>query len=652
MNFSDVAFERLSRTSPEISKYIISFIDLTADLPEQQGIELGVFILGTAMGVSLYIPVISKAGNVFPIDTVYNIQDSKFFPLIETYVQQALLSNVGDTGRPVTIPSQVNQNPSVRKLIDPPRTGKHAYAGTMLDEAAYQLSPAYKQAFLTKIASDKTFGLSLQSAGINVKSLVETLQKQAETTTLTNVSKPGEGLKVVTEGTDLGDDVIQSILGKGWGYVGQHDNPRLAIEYDATNDGYTQLTGAIPGSVYTVVMKDGSLRNGFIPPRTRTPAGLVDSSANVNTASFVPKTEINDTNNLDSKIIVFEDGTYMTYSQNPVVRATTTSNMDDIIALLADRGKIHDIKEIAPGQNGAQFRGFLITDRGWLGPMAIYKKSINETGITYHVSGNEGRMTHIHVSDNLHGSLNVVGTDIFVNGKAAFIQSDPSKIEPESSVTVASVKRNLFVMKAMQPVTIKCDCLDYYINGAHVGGRLDLVRRLAEHEMLEAEIVDSLVKRASHDKLVTFWMSKQAGNNIADPSYSSQGVNVPPQEELLPNVQPDFKAIQGATMTGDKSAIEATIIAEFVNDPDMFETLGTYLPVIREAVDRMGRSIFLLRLNINNMANAVDPTYLSGIMTGLRNSYRNLGDSYLKLSQLSASSHENGVEQAPTGEVV
>ena len=147
-------------------------------------------------------------------------------------------------------------------------------------------------------------------------------------------------------------------------------------------------------------------------------------------------------------------------------------------------------------------------------------------------------------------------------------------------------------------------------------------------------------------------MSKQAGNNIADPSYSSQGVNVPPQEELLPNVQPDFKAIQGATMTGDKSAIEATIIAEFVNDPDMFETLGTYLPVIREAVDRMGRSIFLLRLNINNMANAVDPTYLSGIMTGLRNSYRNLGDSYLKLSQLSASSHENGVEQAPTGEVV
>ena len=122
MNFSDVAFERLSRTSPEISKYIISFLDLTADLPEQQGIELGVFILGTAMGVSLYIPVISKAGNVFPIDTVYNVQDSKFFPLIETYVQQALLSNVGDTGRPVTIPSQVNQNPSVRKLIDPPHT--------------------------------------------------------------------------------------------------------------------------------------------------------------------------------------------------------------------------------------------------------------------------------------------------------------------------------------------------------------------------------------------------------------------------------------------------------------------------------------------------------------------------------------------------
>lgn len=652
MNFSDIAFERLTRTSPEIGKYIISFVNLTDDLPEGNGLELGVFVLGTNAGASLYVPVLSKGGNIFPIDTVFNPSESQFFPLIEGYVMRAIMSNVSNIGRPTDIPSTVVQNPSVRMLVDPPRTGKHAYAGTLVDEAAYQLSPRFKQMFLEKIASDKSFGLAIQKGGVDVKSLMETLSKQAEeTTTLTTLSKPTFGLRVVTEGQGLPDDVIQSILGQGYGFVGTHDNPRLAVQYDAVNDGYTTLTGAVEGQVYQVVLKDGSCKMGFIPPKVRSLSELVDNSLEVRKIGFAPRLDINSTTNLRSKVLIFEDGTYTNFSANPVIKATSTSSLATSLALMADAGKVHDIKDISPTLCGCPIRGFVVTDRGWIGPMSIYKKSVNMLGITYHVGGMDGRVTHLHVSDNLHGSVVLQGNDIFLRSSAAFVEAEPCESEVETSVTTASMKRNAFLMSNMQPVSLKRDGMDYFLNGALVGQEIDLVRRLAEEERIEANIVNSLVKQATHNTHTVFWLSKEAAVNTMDASYTT-GVTPPAQEQMFDNVQPDFNKIQEAAGVNDRSVLEATIISEFVNDPDMFETLGSYLPIIKEAIDKLGRSIFLLRLNINNMSSMVDTSYLSGVMITLRNTYRNLGDSYLKLSQLSTSAHENGEEVSPTGEVV
>lgn len=651
MNFSDTAFERLTRTSPEISKYIISFVDLTTDLPEDRGLELGVFVLGTNSGSSLYIPVMSKGGNVFPIDTVFNPAESAFFPLIEGYVFRAITANISEIGRPQVIPSQVNQNPSVRMLVDPPRTGKHAYAGTMLEEAAYQLSPKFKKMFIEKIASDKSFGKELQRVGVDVMSLMETLTKKAEeTTTISNVG-PSFGLRVVTEGNGLPNDVIQSILGHGYAFIGAHDNPRLAIQYDAVNDGYTKLTGAIEGEVYDVVMKDGSLKCGFVPPKLRSAGQIVDSGASITRAVFAAKPNINETTNLSSKVIVFEDGTYIDYESDPVIKATSISSLPSVLARLADQGKVHSITDIGPTPCGCQLRGFVITDRGWLGPVSIYKKSVNEIGITYHVSGYDGRTSHIHVSDNLHGSVVVNGDDIFVRSSAAFLECQASNTEVETSVTTASMKRNMFMMQNMLPMDMKREGSDYYLNGALVGQELGLVKRLAEEERIEANLINSLIKQASQNSHVRFWISKEAALNSIDSSYT-MGVTPPAQDQLFDNVQPEFNNIQQAAGTNDRSILEATILSEFVNDPDMFETLGSYLPIIKEAIDKLGRSIFLLRLNINDISNMVDTSYLSSTMIALRNTYRNLGDSYLKLSQLSNSSHETGQEQAPSGEVI
>ena len=651
MNFSDTAFERLSRTSPEISRYIISFVNLTQDLPEDRGIELGVFVLGTNAGASLYIPVLSKGGNVFPLDTVFNPAEGQFFPLIESYVMQSIMSNVTNIGAATNIPSTVVQNPSVRALVDPPRTGKHAYAGTMLEEAAYQMSPAYKKAFIEKIASDATFGKTLQKVGIDIGSLLGTLTKQAEsTTTITNLSEPGFGLKVIVEGSGLPNDTVQSILSNGYAFIGQHDNPRFAIQYDALNDGYTTLQSAVEGSVYQVILKDGSSKMGFVPPKLRSIGEIVDNSLSVQKAVFAPRLKANETTNQCCKVILFEDGTYATYEANPVIKATSTSSLDEAVGMLADAGKVHSITEIAPKMNGDSLRGFIVTDRGWIGPLTIYKKSVNMIGITYHIGSSDGTVTHVHVSDNIHGSVVNQGGDVFIRSNAVFVEAEPTNVELETSVSVASMKRNSFLSANMQPMAIRREGWDFYLNGAPIGQEVDLAKRLAEEERLEANIVTSLLKEASEKSLVKFWISKEAAINTMDASYT-QGVTPPAQEQLFDNVQPDFNKIQQAAQVNDRSVLEATIISEFVNDPDMFETLGSYLPIIREAIDKLGRSIFLLRLNINNMSNLVDTSYLSGVMISLRNTYRNLGDSYLKLTQLSTSSYENN-QESTTGEVV
>jgi hypothetical protein len=404
------------------------------------------------------------------------------------------------------MPSQVNQNPSVRMLVDPPRTGKHAYAGTLLAEAAYQLPNATKDKYLTKLASSPELGKALMSQGIDLKSLLEALEKKAEATvTMTTLSEPGSNtLRVIKEGVGLPDDVIQSILTKGYGFIGTHDNPRLAINYDAVNDGYTQLTAAMPGSVYEVVMKDGSIKAGFVPKPLRSLDTLVSGDMNVTRPVFAGRVDANDTTNLSGKYVIFEDGTYMDYEANPVIKATSRSSSDEVVSFLANQGKILDLKEVQPNLAGDPVRGFIITNRDWIGPVTVYKKSVNETGITLHLAGCYGKIRHVHISPNLHGSISTIGNDIFVRDGAAFLLASMSEVEPETSVIAASAKRNLLIQANMQPMAIKKDGFDFYLNGSHIGSEYSIAKELAELHRLEKQVVLSLIKQASDTGYTTF----------------------------------------------------------------------------------------------------------------------------------------------------
>lgn len=651
MNFIEDAYERLSKTAPDLIRFISTFVDLTNEVPENYGIELGVFMLSSGKSL-FYVPVIAKSGTVYPIDSVFSTEDNQFFPLTPKFIDKVISSNEMNLGQKTTTPGNVIKNPNVRELIEPPKTGKFAYASTGLSEFLYQLSEPSKKAFLDKIAFDASFGKGLHKAGFDIKEMREVLSKPLEKKA---EYRPVEiGLKIVTEGNNLPDTVVQEILQRGYGIVGYNTNPTFAVEYDAKNDGYTKLSSAQEGQVYEVIMKDGSTKVGFVPPQSENlqetsdpfdrrnhpdKAGIVAGGVKVRANPTVARTPH----------IIFEDGSYAC-GVCPVIRATTLGKMDDILLELATMGLFKKAEELITSGE----RVMLITKNGWLGPLYIQLPiKRTEAGTTICARMWDGDEVTIHQSPNIHGDYSVVGRDIYVNSNAIFFIMGGNVSESvETDPAVASVKRSHMFTNHMAPVRIGFDGVEYSLNGKPVGSEVNLARELIERKGLSKQAFDQFVKKANVYKKVDIYMSKEAAMG-AGPDYQTLPPNLPgsqltpphDNEPAIPqagkgyeNIQngynPNFQTIESSLNTGDKSIIESTIISEFINDPNMLETIGTYLPVIKEAVDKLGRSIFLVRLNINNLSSSIEPEYLSNLMSSLRNTYKMLGDTFIRLDSL------------------
>jgi len=66
-----------------------------------------------------------------------------------------------------------------------------------------------------------------------------------------------------------------------------------------------------------------------------------------------------------------------------------------------------------------------------------------------------------------------------------------------------------------------------------------------------------------------------------------------------------------------------------------------YLPDISTAIDRLGRILFVFRLNIKQLTVTRPSSQVANLIQAMRASYRNLGDSYLNLLYYSATSEDD-----------
>ena len=97
-------------------------------------------------------------------------------------------------------------------------------------------------------------------------------------------------------------------------------------------------------------------------------------------------------------------------------------------------------------------------------------------------------------------------------------------------------------------------------------------------------------------------------------------------------------AVNEAEKLQDSQTMEATIISQLLQAPDLFENIQEYLPDLKDAVDKLGRLQFLSRVKIDQLVSPLDSDSVFALISQVKNVYRQLGDTTSKLEEVAGAS--------------
>ncbi len=640
MSFSDLAFERLNRTAPELSPLVVNFQDMKEELGEDSGINLGVFTLRSG-GTFYFIPVIAKGSNVYPMDAVFSNEDKKFFPLSRLGIQKVKNAVKTNVGKGSKVPVAVDRNPSLRQLVEPPRTGKYTYAGGRVTEIIATAPAGLKEAVLEKMADDKDLVKGLHKIGFDVTEIVASL-RPIEKVAL----EIAPDVQVVTKGDNLDDDIVQTILDQGYAITGEHREPRVVIEAGINNEGYSTLKAAQPGCAYEIVNKTGMTRLGFVP-KGISKNGLGLSPEGNSVAGMYPHTKPSGSDRTMDCMFVMENGDYA-YCDDAVI-VDNPRDYIEVVKNVVDSGSYSDLEALDPT---CCEKFILVTANGCLGPFSIYGKTSTSTGTVLKIGGSSCLDANtISVVPHMEAAVCVDGKDIYVSpsAKALMLKKCVSD-KVEKDINAAHKRREAQVHSLLKEAhVLTCDGIEFAYDGQPIVKESELAEKLAVTDGISKEATINLIKKAKEDSKVVFYMSKESADRGTTAAPFPQ-YGTPPQEDdsdvkSSRNKKQAVKiadSIKSSLGTRDKQVVEATIISQFVNDPNMYETVESYLPDIKEAVDKLGRSVILFRLNSEQMSDDLQSEELSDLLTSLRTTFKTLGDNCIRLENLTNNVREHG----------
>lgn len=632
MDFSDIALAKLLQTVPELGNYIITFKDVSEELQDDTGIQVGVFVLRVGTEI-FFIPVVSKNDNVYPIDSIFFDNEKKFFPLTKKTVMMVVASSQLDQGKPTDIPKTVVGNPSVADMINPPRTGKHVYASSSrLTEFMASLPDYIKQATMEKIAAEKSVYDSLDEM-YGLKAIFDVLKSRPQSMAAVTNQAP---ISVVTDANpSMTSDQISSILNDGYHIEGEQPTSRVAVAVDNfdTAGTFRNISNLDGDRDFEIMLANGSSRDAYIPKMYT----LGSNPRGVSTNEYdAPKTTL----------ALFTSGDFAL--SDSFVAVGETLDRKEVLKTMFEYNPPLMLKDIESGDrivivlNSGEFLGPIYVDRVVLSSLGVeVKGSSSNMGYGYGLT--------VYGYRNAKPGPSVCGDDrrkeIFLpyNSIVLKLGKDLTS-ELERSVNSASHKRKLHDLQWLgQEMNLGYDGIEFIINGKTAGAEADVMKRLVVDEGIDPEVATSFVKQAKEIKFVKIYMTKKAGfTNAQDdgniPQYGEEDqTGIDPDEVTMNGAyQPDGQFIpnvQGALATGDAQVTEATIISELLQAPDMFELINEYLPDIEEAIDKLGRTLFMARVHISRLAEANDADQVYAFLAGLKTVYRLLGDNYLKLKE-------------------
>lgn len=613
MNFSQMALEKLNAASPGLSKYVIAFKDMSSDLQDSDGVEVGVFIMRNG-GSMFYVPVISRGGVTFPIDSIYLADRKAFFPLTKKTLEQIQTSQNANVGTAARIPQGAIKNPDLKDLVVPPRTGKFMYA------------------------SDGRMGELVVMAHPEIrKDLADVIEKQAELYDILDVPALKEALlsnetlnfqsmekvaRVLFDGDGLPNEAIQDILEKGYHIAGEHEQTRVVVESNGSSH-FTTLQAGEPGHAYTA---EGI--GGLEVPIAVLPQSNLDIQG--------------------KRILIVGEAGVITYTDPGIVIHQQERPYEPFIKSL-QVNEYHAGEAFALVEQGQNDHIVFFDGTGYFVFRANGGPAIMD-GDTTTLKGNllGGGRANIIVTPGMHGLMHVQqledgSKNIYLNASCkaytGFSSAFGGTFERSlSSAMVRHEHRTMTVLPEYHTMTYHNG--EFAIDGRLVGGRGPTAKVLVETLKLQPGDSERLLKSAQENTKVEMHMSKEAAEATQVTPVVEYGHKLSPERQISGNNRERSLGmedrVRAAAKTKDKSVIEASIISELLNDPDMFGTVSEYLPDIGQAVDRLGRTLFLARVNSNKLSESMDPEALSGMLTNLRSAYANLGESYVKLEQIAA----------------
>lgn len=613
MEFSDLALAKFLQTAPELGPTILNFSDISQEV-EGQGVQVGLFILRTGAGIVL-VPVVSKGDTVFPIDSVFLQDESRFLPLTQNTIRKLMTTSPMSIGKSKSMPKSMVQNPDISALVNPPRTGKFVYASTSrLTEFLASLPDKWKKFTFEKIASEASVYDSLDKM-FGLKSVFEVLKSPSNTGPTGPTVHDNDQYSVITtprEVRDLFDEVLaEQFMNSGYAITGSPTFSRIAVAFQPYESGvFTNIDPDVDyGKDYSIVLSDGTTKPGYLPK--------------YHMLQPVPM-----------KLVVFSDGTYAT-GKNLISSGQLLKPLEVLNHLFAaEPPKL--LKECIPGENI-----LLMTSEGeCLGPFYVDRIALVPDGAEVHITGGY-KVTKIYGSKNLSVDVDSIGKTLYVKHNVIVISlgEDITRML-EHSVSNASTRNQLITSQYLgSDLDIRHDGIEYSINGAPVGGLPEAMKRLVEGEEIAPDVAGNFLKQAQEIKYLKVFLSKKAAQDIEPGEVQATGQTVFSDDYQNVGLNGSFMpAVNEAEKLQDSQTMEATIISQLLQAPDLFENIQEYLPDLKDAVDKLGRLLFLSRVKIDQLVSPLDSDSVFALISQVKNVYRQLGDTTSKLEEVAGAS--------------
>ena len=630
---SKTALNRLNMQTPELSQYVVAFKDLSTELPENTGIQIGMIILDVK-GRYVYVPVVAKAGEVQILESMFDADTKKFIPLTRKSVQW--MTEKGHLmGQAERIPATVARDPDLYDAIVPPKTGKFVYASEGRLGGFFASMPSHiKEATFNIINED--YELQQAMAPVMDIDIVTEFLKDDEPAYIGEMGPPAPA--VVTSAKGLNEEQIQEVMSKGYTVTNPPKSKRVAVE--ASSDQALTTLAALPHGRAVMAMKKNGSWVGVAsvkPVVTYTAEHYKTNPVNGEESGSRDVSSIGEPD--VGFLAITEDGYLLTDPK--IVVNNAEIKYDDVMTKLTSKR----LTEVSKGEYGMAFTG-----AGWYGPLLIDMVEKANGWTTINFEAGHGSPHSISIHPNIKTLYDFRGTDTIMSTSAMFYPLKKAEDNTmERDINMACIKRDI-EMERMLPYqsTLMHRNGVYAVDGTEIGGKPQIVEHLLNTWEIDVPSVETFVKKAESQQNVIVKMAAVRGGGRASPG---SGTKVQPhyQQGLQPgsdDIQQTGNARQRAQGmatkaksvkdVADRDVMEATLISEMLQNPDLAGSIREYLPEIKGAVDKLGRSLFLMRINTNKLSESVDAEALNNLFTATRNAYRILGENCVMLENLAA----------------